>query len=129
MPRGAPQGTVLNTVQYNVTLLPSVSTIARGMLCGDLMFCVHSSHIHSTYKTSLNYNNSKSRQKVIHRSIHEKSHRRKLCISRKKSPLHEVPLIKNTVLTKGIIIFIYNKLINRAGLLRCPLYHPVLLPS
>ena len=30
---------------------------------------------------------------------------------------------------KGIIKIVYNKLINHAGLLRCPLYRPVFLPS
>ena len=47
----------LMSIQYSITLLPSVSTlIARGMFCG--LAQAHSAHIHSNHKT-FNYNNSK----------------------------------------------------------------------
>ena len=45
-----------SALQYGTTLLPSVNTVELGIFCSCQ---VHSSHIHTNHKTSLNYNNSK----------------------------------------------------------------------
>ena len=89
----------------------------------NVLWCqVHSSHSHANHKT-LNYNDSKINIRVKRHSwtnTWETNWRQTEYIT-KNFPLHEVHLLKITVLTKGIIKIIYNKLINRAGLLRCPL--------
>ena len=100
----------INTIQYNITLLPSVNTlIARGMFCGaKYTHHILTRIIKHLIPTKANIHPGK-------KSFIDKNMKNptgiKECISHKIATSRG-PALKVTVLIKVVIRIIYNKLIN-----------------